>query len=257
VAIDVEETDSIATVTMNRPEAYNAFSTGQLEELLAVLRQIRSDRGIRCVILTGAGERAFASGADIREMVSMSADEALAFGRLGHAVTAAIEGLPQPVIAAVNGYAFGGGCEVALACDIRLASENAVIGQPEVTLGIPPGWGGSQRLPRLVGPGIAAELILTGRRVTAAEALKIGLVNEVYPLDQLLLEARKLAAQIAANSPRAVAAAKQLMALAFKGEPATGLATECKLFADSFGTADQCEGMTAFVEKRQATFTGE
>ena len=257
MAIDVEVAEGIATVTMNRPRALNAFDTAQLERLLAALRELRSNRAVRCVILTGAGDKAFAAGADIKEMAELSPLAGLAFGRLGHAVTAAVENLPQPAIAAVNGYAFGGGCELALACDIRLAAEGAQFAQPEVGLGIPPGWGGTQRLPRLVGPGLAAELIFTGRRVAAEEALRIGLVNAVYPADQLLPEATKLARAIAAKSPAAVMAAKRLMALAFAGNPNAGLATELDLFGQAFGTADQREGMRAFVEKRPAAFTGE
>ena len=256
MAIEITRAEGVATVTLNRPEALNAFSTAQLEALLATFRELRADAAMRCVIVTGAGEKSFAAGADIKEMVDMSPAAGLAFGRLGHAMTAAAESLPQPTIAAVNGFAFGGGCELALACDLRLASTNAVFGQPEVTIGIPPGWGGSQRLPRLVGPGLAAELIFTGRRVAAEEALRIGLVNAVYPADQLLPEAMKLARQIAANSPRAVRAAKRAMALAFAGDPAAGLATELALFGSTFGSADQREGMRAFVEKRAATFTG-
>ncbi|MEA2524784.1 MAG: enoyl-CoA hydratase [Thermomicrobiales bacterium] len=257
MAVDVEREGSVAIVTMNRPEALNAFNSDQLNAMLDTFRSLRTDRDVRCVVLTGAGERAFAAGADIKEMVDKSPEDGLAFGRLGHAAVNAIEGLPQPVIAAVNGFAIGGGSEVALACDIRLASENAVFAQPEVGLGIPPGWGATQRLTRLVGPGIAAELILTGRRVKANEALRIGLVNAVYPLDQLLPEAIKLAQLIATNSPRAVMGAKRLMQLAFNGQIASGLETEVRLFGESFGTADQREGMGAFVEKRTPVFTGE
>ena len=257
MAIDVERAESVATVTLNRPEALNAFDTAQLERLLAVLRKLREDRSVRCVVLTGAGDRAFAAGADIKVMVELSAQAGLAFGRLGHAATAAVEALPQPAIAAVNGYAFGGGCELALACDIRLAAEQAQFAQPEVGLGIPPGWGGTQRLPRLVGPGLAAELIFTGRRVAAEEALRIGLVNAVYPADRLMPEATAMARRIAAHSPRALAAAKQAMALAFGGDPGAGLAAELDLFGRSFATADQREGMRSFVEKRSPVFTGE
>jgi enoyl-CoA hydratase len=257
MAVDVERQDNIAIVTMNRAEALNAFNAEQLNALIETFRSLRSDRAVRCVILTGAGERAFAAGADIKEMAEMTTEQGLAFGRLGHAMVNAVEGLPQPVIAAVNGFALGGGSEVALAADIRLASENAVFAQPEVGLGIPPGWGATQRLTRLVGPGIGAELILTGRRVKADEALRIGLVNAVYPLDQLLPEATKLAGQIAANSPRAVSTAKRLMQLAFNGQIASGLETEVRLFGEGFGTPDQREGMRAFVEKRKPVFTGE
>ncbi len=257
MAVDVERAEGVATVTLNRPEALNAFDTAHLERLLAVLRELRGDRSVRCLILTGAGARAFAAGADIKEMAELSPQAGLAFGRLGHAVTAAVEALPQPVIAAVNGYAFGGGCELALACDLRLAADTAQFAQPEVGLGIPPGWGGTQRLPRLVGPGLAAELIFTGRRVAADEALRIGLVNAIYPAAHLLPEATALARRIAANSPRALAAAKQAMALAFAGDPGAGLAAELDLFGRSFATADQREGMGAFVAKRPPAFTDE
>ena len=255
MAVDVEHGDGIATVRLNRPQVLNAFDTAQLRRLLDAFRALREERTVRCVILTGAGDKAFAAGADIKEMVEKSEAQALEFGRLGHAVTAAVEGLPQPTIAAVNGYAFGGGCELVLACDIRLASDRAQFSQPEVGLGIPPGWGGTQRLPRLIGPGRAAELIFTGRRVAAEEALRIGLVNAVYPTDRLLPEAETLARTIAANSPRAIRAAKQAMAVAFTGPAASGLESELALFGASFGTADRREGMQAFIEKRAARFT--
>lgn len=254
MAIDLERRGPIAIVTMNRPEALNAFNGKQLRLLAETFDEIGNDGSIRCVVLTGAGERAFAAGADIKEMKDLDGVSGLAFGRAGHRATRSVEELPQPVIAAVNGFALGGGCELALAADIRLASENAVFAQPEVTLGIPPGWGGSQRLPRLVGPGLAAELIFTGRRVKADEALRIGLVNAVYPLAQLLDEATKLAETIAANSPLAVRSAKQLVRLAFNGQTIDGLDTEARAFGEAFTTGDQKEGMTAFVEKRAATF---
>jgi len=253
MAVGIERAVGVATVTLDRPTALNAFDTEQLERLLAALRELRAAGDVRCLVLTGAGDKAFAAGADIKQMAGFSRPEALAFGRLGHAVASAIAGMPQPTIAAVNGYAFGGGCELALACDIRLASERAVFAQPEVSLGIPPGWGGTQRLPRLVGPGLAAELILTGRRVGAEEALRIGLVNAVHPADRLLPEALALAAAIAKNSPSAVRAAKAAMAVAF-GTPGPGLATEVELFASAFGTPDQREGMAAFIEKRPPSF---
>jgi enoyl-CoA hydratase len=256
MAVEVEIADGIATVTMNRPEALNAFNSEQLRAMIDALRQVRDDASVRCVILTGAGERAFAAGADIKEMVQKSQEEGLVFGRLGHEMANLAEGMSKPTIAAVNGFALGGGSEIALACDIRIASENAVFAQPEVSLGIPPGWGGTQRLTRLVGPGLAAEIILTGRRVRADEALRIGLVNAVHPLEQLMSEARKLATAIANQSPRAVSAAKTLMQIAFNGDTRAGLDTELRLFAQAFGTEDQREGMTAFVEKRAPSFTG-
>ena len=252
--IDLDRADGVATLTLNRPEALNAFNSEQLRLLEQMLAEVAADPAIRAVVLTGAGERAFAAGADIREMAALSPEGGLAFGRLGHAVTRAVEALPQPVVAAVNGFALGGGCELAIACDIRIASENAVFAQPEVSLGIPPGWGGSQRLPRLVGPGMAAEMILTGRRVAAAEALRIGLVNRVVPLPDLMPAAAELASTIAANGPVAVRAAKRLMALAFDGDPVVGLETECAVFGSVFGSPEQREGMGAFVEKRKPSF---
>lgn len=254
MTVDLGIDEGIATITMNRPQALNAFNSAQLDLLLSVVRDVAANQNVRVAILTGAGERAFAAGADIKEMVALDAAAGLAFGRRGHAVANALEAMPQPVIAAVNGFAFGGGCELALACDIRLASENARFAQPEVGLGIPPGWGGSQRLPRLVGPGIASELILTGRHVFADEALRIGLVNAVHPLDQLLPAAREMARSIARNSPRAVRAAKALMKLAYQGAPGAGLDVEARAFGAAFETPDQREGMSAFVDKRAARF---
>lgn len=254
MAIHVARDGAIAIVTMSRPEALNAFNNEQLTALSETFDELATDGSVRCVILTGDGERAFAAGADIKEMKDLDGEGGMAFGRLGHRATRSVEELPQPVIAAVNGFALGGGCELALAADIRIASENAVFAQPEVTLGIPPGWGGSQRLTRLVGPGLSSELILTGRRVKADEALRIGLVNAVYPFGQLMDEANKLAAAIATNSPLAVRMSKQLIRLAFNGQTSDGLDTEARAFGQAFTTNDQKEGMTAFVEKRAATF---
>lgn len=254
MAVDLEINGNIAVVTMNRAEALNAFNTQQLQDLVAVLKSVGQNPSIRAVILTGAGEKAFAAGADIKEMVGLDRAGGLAFGRLGHAATRGVEVLPQPVIAAVNGFAMGGGCEIALAADIRICSENAVFAQPEVGLGIPPGWGGSQRLVRVVGPGMAAEMILTGRRVKADEALRIGLVNAVYPLADLMERAMDIAGQIAKNSPLAVRSSKRLMQLAFNGQIISGLDTELHAFADAFDTGDQKEGMTAFIEKRTADY---
>ena len=254
MTVDLTIDEGVATITMNRPQALNAFNSAQLDLLLSAIREVAANTAVRAAILTGAGDRAFAAGADIKEMVSLDAAEGLAFGRRGHAVANALEAMPQPVIAAVNGFAFGGGCELALACDIRLASDNARFAQPEVSLGIPPGWGGSQRLPRLIGPGRASELILTGRHVLAEEALRIGLVNAVCPPDELLPAAQKMARSIASNSPRAVRSAKALMRLAYQGAPGAGLDAEVRAFGEAFTTSDQREGMAAFVEKRTAIF---
>src|SRR5215207_1633427 len=257
MAVEVEIDEGIAVITMNRLQALNAFNSEQLDRLGAAFQALSQDRSVRVVILTGAGDRAFAAGADIKEMVNLTPAAGLAFGRKGQALTSAIERLPQPVIAAVNGYAFGGGCELAIACDIRLASKNARFAQPEVSLGIPPGWGGTQRLPRLIGPGLAAEMIYTGRHVNAEEAQRIGLVNAVHPLDHLMTAAREMAARIARNSPAAVRASKSLMALVFTGDPAAGLAAEVASFGAAFAAPDRSEGMRAFVEKRAAGFAND
>jgi enoyl-CoA hydratase len=257
MAVEVEIDDGVAVVTMNRPQALNAFNSEQLDLLSAAFHRLSGDRSVLVVILTGAGDRAFAAGADIKEMVELTPAGGLAFGRKGQALTSAVERLPQPVIAAVNGYAFGGGCELAVACDIRLAAENARFAQPEVGLGIPPGWGGTQRLTRLIGPGLAAEMIYTGRQMHAEEAHRIGLVNAVYPLDQLMPAAQEMAAQIARHGPAAVRASKTLIGLAFTGDPAAGLAAEVASFGAAFAAPDRNEGMRAFVEKRPADFTGD
>lgn len=257
MGVTVEQRGHVAVVTMERREALNAFNTQQLQDLLEAVEAVSADDETRVAVLTGAGERSFAAGADIKEMSEKSPAEAFRFAMLGHAVGAAIVNSPKPWIAAVNGYAFGGGCEMALACDIRIASENAVFAQPEVGLGIPPGWGATQRLPRIVGPGMAAEMILTGRWVRADEALRIGLVNAVYPLDELQGKALELAESIAGNSPSAVRAAKDLLLISQTADPVVGLEHEAQAFALLFGSADQREGMAAFIEKREAQFTGE
>jgi enoyl-CoA hydratase len=254
--IDVERAGHIATITLNRPDVLNAFNTEHLNTLLNEIQTLSTDREIRAVILTGAGERAFAAGADIAEMRDKRPSEALEFARLGQSICAAIEVAPQPYIAAVNGFALGGGCEISLACDIRIASENAALGQPEVSLGIPPGWGGTQRLTRLVGPGLARELIYTGRRVKADEAQRIGLVNAVYPLSELMEKAREMATTIAGNAPVAIRFSKDAISRAFDVELEAGLSYEASVFALSFDTADQKEGMSAFLDRRKAAFNG-
>lgn len=255
MTVDLDRNGAVALITVNRPEALNAFNSAQLEALAARVDEVSADTTVRAIIITGAGERAFIAGADIKEMLNKTPLEARTFAMLGQAVCAAIERAPQPTIAAVNGFALGGGCEIALACDIRLAAKGAAFGQPEVGLGIFPGWGGTQRLPRLVGAGIAKELIFTGRRVGAEEALRIGLVNAIHPAEDLLPRARELAAQIAAQAPLGVRHAKEAINHAF-GETTSGFEQEAQLFALLFGTADQREGMGAFAERRKAQFTG-
>ncbi len=257
MAIDLDYQDQIAIVTVNQPDKLNALDSERLRILFLRIQEASLNPAVRAIVLTGAGERAFVAGADIKEMASLGATEGRAFGELGHVVASALENAPQPVIAAVNGYAFGGGCELALACDIRLASRNAVFAQPEVSLGIPPGWGGTQRLPRIVGPGIASELIYTGRRVDAEEALRIGLVNAVHEPDELVAKALEMARRIAANSPQAVQAAKRLIALTWGASWRDALAAEATMFGAAFGTPDQVEGMTAFVKKRKPAFSDE
>lgn len=257
MTIDIERADTVATITINRTEALNALDSASLEQLLARIQEAGHDRGIRAIILTGAGDRAFAAGADIAEMLEMDAQQALGFAKLGQAVCGALESALSPVIAAVNGYALGGGCELALACDIRICSKNAVFGQPEVTLGIPPGWGGTQRLPHLVGPGIAKEMIYTGLRVTAEQALAIGLVNRVVPLEQLMKSAVELAGQIAGNAPLAIRFSKAAINRAFEKPRSASLADEARFFADAFNTADQHEGMSAFLSRRKPHFKGK
>lgn len=254
--IQVAQENMVAVVTVDRLERLNALNTQSLQELLESFERLARDSSVRAIIVTGAGDRAFIAGADIAEMKDKDPSEALAFARLGQAVCSAIEGAPQPVIAAINGYALGGGCEIALACDIRLASETAVLGQPEVMLGVPPGWGGTQRLPRVIGPGLARELIYTGRRVGAQEALRIGLVNAVYPSGELLERARALAADIARNAPVAVRLSKEAIRRGLDVDLQTGLALEAQAFALAFSTADQREGMSAFLEKRSPEFRG-
>jgi len=254
MGIDLGHDGAVATITVNHPERLNAMSRMLLTELHGVLREVANDKTVRAVILTGAGDRAFIAGADIKEMYNLKSGESLAFARLAHTVANGIESIPVPVIAAVNGYALGGGSELALAADFRFASTKAVFAQPEVTLGIPPGWGGTQRLVRAVGEARAAELIYSGRRVKSDEALRIGLVNEVFAPEDLLPAARKTAALIAANSGGSVRLSKRLIALSRTGNPVSALAEEAHAFADIFETHDQVEGMTAFLEKREPVF---
>ncbi|HQL92645.1 MAG TPA: enoyl-CoA hydratase-related protein [Anaerolineaceae bacterium] len=241
----------VALVTINRPEAMNALNVEVIEELIDAFDMIDVDN-TRCVILTGADVRAFVAGADIAAMANMSSEEARAFAELGHELMETIEYFPMPVIAAVNGYALGGGCELAMACDIRIASENAVFGQPEVGLGITPGFGGTQRLPRLIGSmSIAKELLYTGRNVRSDEALRIGLVSAVHPQESLLDEAWKIANRISANAPIAVENAKTSVNATMELGLEEGIELETDLFSECFDSEDQKEGMAAFLEKRK------
>jgi len=255
--IHVEIKDGLGVVTINRPSVLNALDRAVLEELRTVLRGLAQTESVHAVILTGAGEKAFVAGADIGEMLALTPMEMKEFSRLGQDVTSLLQTMPKPTIAAINGYALGGGCELALACDIRIASEEAQLGLPEVSLGIFPGFGGTQRLPRLVGRGKAAELIFTGERIDANEALRIGLVNHVVPSDRLLDEAKKVAGLILARAPLAVRHAKEALNRADETALHEGLHFEREAFALMASTKDRQEGMRAFVEKRKPVFTGK
>jgi enoyl-CoA hydratase len=256
MAVEVTREGAVAVVTVDRPEALNALNTATNQLLLAAVRELSADESVRAVVLTGGGVKAFVAGADIAEMQGLTADEARRFGALGQAVMSAIEAAPQPWIAAVNGFALGGGCELALACDIRFASEKAKFGQPEITLGITPGFGGTQRLPRNVGVGWAKYLVLSGRHLRADEALRIGLVQAVFSKDELMPQALKLAGELAAKSPLAMRYCKAAVSVATDTDIATGQGIERDLFALAFASDDQSEGMTAFLEKRPPEFRG-
>jgi enoyl-CoA hydratase len=248
---------AIATVTLNRPEKLNALNVTLMRELFHAIAELGADPTVRCAILTGAGDKAFAAGADIAAMSAMSAAEGRTFAHLGHAVGDRLEAAHYPVIAAVNGFALGGGCELALACDFIYASDKAKLGQPEVNLGVIPGFGGTQRLARRVGVARARELCFTGDTVDAAEALRIGLVNAVVPHAELMTKARATAEKIASKGPLAIAQCKRVIQRGADVPLAVANELEAQAFAGLFGSADQKEGMTAFLEKRKATFTGQ
>jgi enoyl-CoA hydratase len=252
--IDVAREHAVALVIIDRQEALNALDVATLTELRDCLRDLGEDDEVRVVILTGAGEKAFVAGADIKYMSGLGVDEAKEWGALGHEAGRLLETMPKPTIAAINGFALGGGCELALACDIRYASTNAKLGQPEVNLGIIPGWGGTQRLARVCGLGVAKELIFTGRTVAAEEALRIGLVNGVD--DPVLEKAREVAQLLASKSPIALRVMKELANRSLGGDHTANLAAEADGFGELFSSADAKEGMTAFVEKREPRFTG-
>jgi len=249
VSVAVERRDAVAVVTIDRQDALNALNVETLTELRDRLAELAEDGSARVVVLTGAGDRAFVAGADIKYMAGLGADAAKEWGALGHEAARLLEEMPKPTIAAINGFALGGGCELALGCDIRHASSSARLGQPEIDLGIVPGWGGTQRLARVCGLGVAKDLILTGRQVDAAEALRIGLVNAIA--DPVLDHALEVAGKVAAKSPGALRVAKRLLNLS-----PGALDHEAEEFGDLFATEDATEGLAAFAEKRAPRFTG-
>jgi len=247
----------IYLLTVNRPKALNALNAATLDEIASAVATVAADESARVLLVTGAGEKAFVAGADIAEMQDATIEQGRAFSEKGMYVMHALEALPVPVIALVNGFALGGGCELALACDWILASDAAAFGQPEVNLGIPPGFGGTQRLPRRIGPARALEILATARQVKAAEADAIGLVNHVYPASELRAKGFELARLIATKGPVAVRLVKEAVRRGGNLDLFTACALETDLFAQAFGTQDRKEGMTAFLEKRPARFTGK
>jgi enoyl-CoA hydratase len=255
--LEVAVEENIAVITINRPKFLNALNTEVLRELAEAADIIDADSSIRAVILTGSGEKAFVAGADIVEMQNKNVLEGREFSSLGNKAFSKIENLKVPVIAAVNGFALGGGCELTMACDIRIASNKAKFGQPEIGLGIMPGFGGSQRLPRLVGKGIAKEILFTGEMINAERAFQIGLVNRIVDATELLEEAKKMAQTIASKSPLGVSFTKKAVNEGTNLDLERAVSLEIELFGSLFSTEDQREGMSAFLEKRQAAFKGE
>ncbi len=250
----LEKEEHLAVVTINRPKALNALNSETLKDLDAVIDDLEKDNNIYAVILKGSGEKSFVAGADISEMKDLNEEEGKAFGTLGNKVFLRLENLDKPVIAAISGFALGGGCELAMSCDIRIASEKAKFAQPEAGLGITPGFGGTQRLSRLVGLAKAKEMIYTCRMVKADEALQIGLVNKVVPLENLMDEAKAMAKAIMVNAPMAVKYCKDAINRGAQVDIASAVKIESEDFGKCFATEDQTEGMTAFLEKREKNF---
>ncbi|HWP98454.1 MAG TPA: enoyl-CoA hydratase-related protein [Syntrophomonadaceae bacterium] len=255
ILLDIQE--RIATLTINRPKALNALNQETLLEIKAAVEEVRNNAGVDVLIITGAGDKAFVAGADITAMMDMTAMEGRAFGLLGGEVTNLIEGMPKPVIAAINGFCLGGGCELAMACDFRICSDKSKFGQPEVGLGVTPGFGGTQRLPRLVGTGMAKQLLYTGEVIDAGEALRIGLVNQVVEGDQLITKVQQIARLIVARGQAAVRLCKDAVNSGMQVDITRAMAIEADIFGLCFATCDQKEGMRAFVEKRRADFQGQ
>lgn len=246
----------IAMITFNRPKALNALNAALLDEFSSALDEIAADENIRVLVLTGAGDKSFVAGADINELAKFNSLTAKNFSRKGHSIIARLQELPIAVIAAVNGFALGGGTEIAIACDFIYASENAKFGQPEINLGLIPGFGGTQRLPRLIGSNLTKELVFTGKMISAADAEKIGLANKVVAQDQLMEEVLKTAREIASKGKASLRAAKQAINYGMNTDLATGIHIEIDAFGLCYGSSDSKEGTSAFLEKRKAAFKG-
>jgi len=253
----LEKADRIATLTINRPKALNALNKDTLLEIKAAVENVRDDDSIDVLIITGAGDKAFVAGADITYMLDINAMQAREFGQIGQASFSLIETMSKPVIAAINGFTLGGGCELAMACDFRFCTEKSQFGQPEVRLGVTPGFGGTQRLPRLVGLGMAKEILYTGDNIDAQEALRIGLVNKIIPEAELMDYVKKIAKNISARGAVAVRLCKDAVNEGMQTDIDRAMSIEADIFGLCFATADQKEGMRAFVEKRKAQFTGK
>ncbi len=252
-----EKSEAIATITLNRPEALNAFSKEVIDEVLQALEDSRNDENVRVVVLTGAGEKAFSAGADIKTMKGMNALKARELSLMGEKLCSSLENLEKPVIAAINGYALGGGLEVAMACDLRIASENARMGQTEINIGLIPGWGGTQRLTRLVGKTKAKELVFTGKMIDAKTAEQLGILNIVVPADKFKETVRQYAAELAAKAPVALRVAKALINKGTDISLDSALALEREGFSVVASTEDLQEGVAAFTEKRKPKFKGK
>ena len=253
----IERDDAVAVVTFNRPKVLNALNTQTLTELSAAIAELKGDAAVRAIVLTGAGEKSFVAGADINELAVQTPVQGKEHARRGQQIFDAIEHLGKPVIAAVNGFALGGGCELAMACTLRLAADTARFGQPEINLGIIPGYAGSQRLPRLVGKGIALEIMLTGDMITAQRAYEIGLVNRVVPAAELIAEAKKLAHALASKAPIAVQYIIEAVNQGLDAPMPVGQFLETSLFGAIASSSDMKEGTTAFLEKRKAVWQGK
>lgn len=252
-----EKSEGIATITINRPQALNALNEETLLEISLRIADAREDKNIKVVVITGAGERAFCAGADLNMMKGAGAYKGMHLSQIGQKLTMEIEELEKPVIAAINGYALGGGLELAMACDLRIASENAKLGQPEVNVGLIPGWGGTQRLPRFVGKGKAKEMIFTGNRIDAKTAEQLGLVNKVVLSDQLNSTVKELASEFMNKSPIAIELAKQLINNSIETDLRVGLTNEAEAFGVLTSTEDFKEGVSAFLEKRKPQYKGK